>query len=346
MSRARAALVAALVAAAAAPAGAQEQWHGAEPGRDASLWAEATETPDEELARRTYDDAMLAGDDHVAFATSERVMSTRRRMVEKAALAYETASRARPTAAEPHFRAAAVLLAFYIDCARDDAALCTRVFDRHAAERVIAHLDRFTAKAPLDPRTDEILFERAVLHTRLATPEHLRAAAVDYEEILRRSRGEARTDAITNPRLRLGLVLGNLAETYMMLGDLDQAIETYRASIRQDLDVSRTFGLAVALDRDEQRGEAIRVLRMQGEQALSALADDIASQRVFFVPEGEAEYYLALGAEVEGDPVRALEHYEAFVRSGAHPRFQPRAKAHIARLRKEIGRRPGGARPR
>ncbi len=304
------------------------------------LWAEIAETPDDELARRSYDEAMLQGDENAAVAENERIVSTRRREIDKAALAYEAASRARPDAAEPHLRAAAALNAFYLECDPAEAPLCDAQPDPAIAERVIAHWDAFTRLAPLDPRgTDEILLNRALLHTKLATHEHLVAAAADYEEVLARMRDNARTDAVFTTRGRRGLVLGNLAETYMMLGDLDRAIETYRASLLVDPDTSRMFGLAVALDRDEQRGEAFRMLRLQGGDALEVLIRDINSHRVFFVPDGEAEYYLALGAEWAGDPVGAIERYEAFLRSGAHPRYAPRARAHIARLKAKPLRR-------
>jgi tetratricopeptide (TPR) repeat protein len=289
---------------------------------------------------------MLAGDDHVAFATSEPVRMVRKRMVEKAALAYEAASRARPDAAEPHLRAAAVLDAFFLECSRDDAPLCEPTIDRDVAERVIAHWDAFTRLAPLDPRgTDEILLDRALLHTKLATPDDWVAATHDYEELLSRMRDDARTDVVGTSRGRRSLVTGNLAETYMMLGDLDRAIETYRVSLRYDPDTSRMFGLAVALDRDEQRTEAWHVLRQQGGDALADLIADIDRHIVFFVPEGEAEYYLALGAEFSGDAVGAIEHYEAFIRSGAHPRYQQRARDNIARLKARPVRRSVADRP-
>lgn len=336
MSRAAVALAAAALVAGTALATARAD----EP---AGFWARATETADDELARRSYDEAMLAGDDHVAFAAGETVLATRRRMVEKAALAYEAASRARPDAAEPHYRAARVLNAFYLDCDPRRSPLCNNRPDRAIAERVIAHWDAFTRLAPLDPRgTDEIILHRALLHTKLATPEHLAAAAVDYEEMRRRMRDDARTDALVNQRYRRGLILGNLAETYMMLGDLDQAIVTYREALRYDPETSKVFGLAVALDRDEQRAEAFRMLRLEGDGALESLLRKIRIGDVFFVPEGEAAYYVALGAELGGDIAGAIASYEAFLRSGAHPRYAPRARANLARLRAQRpARRPG-----
>src|SRR5690606_33933977 len=122
-----------------------------------------------------------------------------------------------PDSPEPHFRAAAALHRFYIECnPQEGAALChgARTLHRHA-DRIIKHWEAFEAKAPLDPRlADEILFERAILHTRLATPEHLAKARADYLEILARRHVTSVDD----------VVMGNLAETQMMLGDLDAAI--------------------------------------------------------------------------------------------------------------------------
>src|SRR5215216_4448039 len=92
--------------------------------------------------------------------------------------------------------------------------------DKDRANDIIAAWDAFEARAPLDPRLsvgafggaygdDEILFDRAILHTHLATKAHLQAAAADYEKILSRFDGD---NGATSR------VLGNLAETYMMLG--------------------------------------------------------------------------------------------------------------------------------
>ena len=305
-----------------------------------SPWQRATESPDAAQAQAAYDAAMLEGDDQVALAIESEIREQRVRLIDAALAAYDRAALARPDLAEPRWRAAAVVFAFYVECAPGRASLCRDPPRKVDAERLIAYWDAAERIAPLDPRlTDRALFARAILHTKLATAEHLRAAAADYRALLDRTRGDARTDVLSSGPSERALVLGNLAETYMMLGDLDQAILTYRESLRISPELSRAFGLAVALNRDEQPGAAAEVLRAQGPGAVGKFIDEIDSGRVFFVPAGEVSYYLGLGAEFEGDDVMALEHFEAFIKSGAHPRYAGRARAHVTALAARIARR-------
>lgn len=305
------------------------------------LWQRATRTPDELLAARTYAEAMQAGDDALALAAAAEVMPLRERLVERALRHFRAASAARPDAVDPHLRAARTLQAFYLDCARTFRSLCPPGLDLERAEALIAEWDAIERKAPLEPRlTEEILFDRAILHTKLGTAEHLEAARVDYQRLLERLRGLDPVDVLTSGRRRRAISLGNLAETHMMLGDLDLAIEAYRRAESLDPEVTRAFGLAVALDRDHQPGAAREVLRAQGEDGFRQFIAQVQGGGVFFVPAGEVGYYLGLGAEAAGDDLAAIEHFERFVRSGAHPRYQPRAREHLAALRARMtGRR-------
>ncbi|HVK73815.1 MAG TPA: hypothetical protein VM734_10855 [Kofleriaceae bacterium] len=308
----RPALVAALVLATlAAPPAA----------RGGDLWRDVAVSADDEVARRAYDRAMLDGDEALDLAIAEHVVARRRKYLDRALLAYEAASRARPSAAEPHFRAASALHAFYFECdASPDqpAALCRRPASPQVVKRLLGHWEAFEAKAPLDPRIiDDVLFERAIVFTKLATPDDLARARRDYLAFLDRA-----------PRHRLArLALGNLAETEMMLGDLDASIATYRRVLQIDQRVESTYGLAVALDRDEQGEEARAILRTYGKEGLLTLKSHIDNKDVFYVPAGEEFYYLALGAEAVGLAEDAVRLYDAFLQSGAHPRYAPRAKA-------------------
>ncbi len=58
------------------------------------------------------------------------------------------------------------------------------------AEQVLQAWADFEQRAPLDPRiTPSFLFERAILHTKLATTSpHWQAAAADYEKLMQRTR--------------------------------------------------------------------------------------------------------------------------------------------------------------
>lgn len=326
-----AAVLSATAAAAAAPA--------------PTIWEEATESPDAAAARTAYDAQMLAGDDLIAIAVASDRLDERGRLVQAALSAYEAAAIARPDLAEPHWRAALVLHTFYNECAMDRAPLCVGGPRKREAERLIAHWDAAERLAPWDPRVAErVLPDRAILHTKLASPAHLEAARVDYQRILDRRRGVTPVEPLGSNTFRRAFALGNMAETMMMLGDLDAAIEAYREADRLSPDLSRAFGLAVALDRDGQASAAAEVLHRQGADAAKHFVQQLADGDIFFVPRGEASYYLGLVAALAGDDVVALEHFEAYIDSGAHPRFQPRAREHVAALRTRIARQVHGAR--
>jgi tetratricopeptide (TPR) repeat protein len=305
-------------------------------GGQSDFWHSAARDPEAEVAERDYDAKMLEGDNNLDFAVAEvQVASRRKRYVDAAISAYEGAARARPEKAEPHFRAAAALHAFYIECnTAEGAALCRAtganpIVQQRVMERIIRHWDQFEAKAPRDPRlVDDIFFERAILHTKIATPEHLALARDDYKKLL--ARGSAKHS-------RYGvLASGNLAETEMMLGDLDAAIIQYRRTLELSQSVSLYFGLAVALDRDEQGHLARSLLGTFGLSGVRTLEEQITRREVFYVPEGEAYYYLALGYESIGVDEVALRYYDLFLATGAHPQFAPRARANRAAI---VGRR-------
>ena len=152
--------------------------------------------------------------------------------------------------AEAAYRAGAARYALQVECDGELAiSLICRGGQAAAAEVVLTHWHAFTDLAPLDPRANPLLFERALLHTKmllLGTPEperHLRLAATDYQTRIDREVGSGRD---------LTSTMGNLAETYMMLGDLDRSVAAYEAVLRVGSDASTTYGLAVALDRDGQ----------------------------------------------------------------------------------------------
>jgi tetratricopeptide (TPR) repeat protein len=162
-----------------------------------------------------------------------------------------------------------------------------------------------------------LLFHRAVLHTRLVTKEHLEAATRDYEKIM------ARTDEPDET------VLANLAETYMMLGRLDDSIETYRQALRTSRNTETVYGLAVALDRDERGGQARDLIIGQGEQQMADFHRKVNEGSTFFVPRGEEFYYFALAYEAFGETDKAIDFWQKYIQSGAHPEYQPRAHAHL-----------------
>jgi tetratricopeptide (TPR) repeat protein len=316
---------------------------GAPAARAGELWSAAELGAEAERARRAYDGGMLAGDDAVAEAVNAARVDVRLRLIDRAIASYELAARARPLEPEPHFRAASVLGAFFLDCGDifDPGRPrltpgCTTPMTPARAARLIEHWDAFERLAPGDPRvTEEILFERAVLRTKLGTDDDLRAAADDYRKLLDR-----------RPDGQPGAVLGNLAETYMMLGDLDRAIDTYRQSLARGADLSQEFGLAVALDRDEQGAQARAIMVARGERGLATFIFEINRGHIFFVPRGEELYYLALAEEALGNVGDAIEYWDGFIASGAHPEFAPRARQNRDALRRAVPTSARGRRPR
>jgi tetratricopeptide (TPR) repeat protein len=204
------------------------------------------------------------------------------------------------------------------------------------ARQIVDAWTMFEQLAPLDPRVDEFLLNRAILRTKLVTgnargdKEQLEAAAHDYETVI------DRLDGLSAFGYRKHLAWGNLAETYMMLDRIDDSIPAYIQAMNSPAPtstaMSTAYGLAVALDRAERRQNAVDVILAQGPKARFDFRNAIADHSVFYVPEGEAYYYFGLVEEAFGNDAEALRSWRAYIASGAHPEYQPRAKEHIKQL--------------
>lgn len=329
MSRALAAAV--LVVACLSPRAAAD-------GSRADVWQRAIDPAGAAATADAYERELRDGDDHVLQAASRSSsVSAIRDQVQRAIDAYRRAAAARPSAGEPYFRIGMVLWSFYLQtCDHDPRIGYTRspladcsspaAINARIAAQTIAAWDTFEAKAPLDPRLSggpgSLLFSRAIIHTKLATPPHLAAATRDYEAIIQRTDG----------RGELGLVWGNLAETYMMLGRLDDSIHAYKEALRHGARISTWYGLAVALDRDGRGALAREVMAAQGAGGYRLFRRDVDTESSFFVPHGEVFYYYALAEEALGFHEEAIDHWKKFIASGAHPRYQPRAREHLDAL--------------
>jgi len=305
----------------------------------ADVWQQAIDHGSPDAHAIEYDAKLRMGDDLAEQANSHDVSAANvRRLVDLAASSYREAAAAEPSQGEPMYRLGRLLYSFYFECTDQLALrwsmspLCatTGPFDRKHAEEVIAAWDEFEKRAPLDPRLSvdvgeesEILFKRAILNTRLATKPHLEAAAHDYEKLLAR----AQTSEIGGSP-----VLSNLAETYMMLDRLDDAIDMYREAWLRGSQTSTVYGLAVALDRDDRGTQAIDLILSQGVGSVNDFHTSVLRGETFYVPEGEKFYYFALLDEAFGKTAEAVENWRLYINSGAHPEFQPRAKAHIDAL--------------
>ncbi len=290
---------------------------------DEFAWRPLAVDHERDRVERAYERAMQEGDDAVATAVAVEIVGTRQRLIDRALASYELASRARPDHPEPHFRALSVLRAFHLDCESAERRLCQYPMTPARMARMVEHAHAFEATAGGDPRlVEEVLFTRALVQTRLATVGDLQGARDDYRKLLDRISVE-----------RGGPAIGNLAETYMMLGELDRAIETYRRALAIGADLSIEFGLAVALDRDDQGTEARAIIAERGARGVEKFIDQLAQDQIFFVPAGEERYYLALAHEALGDRAAAIGLWDEFIDSGAHPRYADRARRNRDALR-------------
>lgn len=172
--------------------------------------------------------------------------------------------------------------------------------------------DRALALAPESPEAPDVHFTRALVHTRLGEHE---ATRDDYLAALRFPLAE---------RTR-GTVLGNLADTWLVLGDTARAVETYAECVRLAPDYALGWlGLAIAQDRDsadpsDAAARAVRLAAQQSDGAPGAILDELQREGVFFVPVFDRYTYEAMahealarmygpGGELGADPVRAQQH--------------------------------------
>ncbi len=265
--------------------------------------------------------AMQRGDTYALRAARPtgraRLRTHRDILVRFAIAAYEAAALADPTSPEPHLRAAEIISAHQLKG--------TASPNRFAAMRAIRHWDAFVRLAPLDPRIDEFIFRRSILFTRLGRKKDLERAIEDYARLLRSTRFSTESPSM------VAQTLSNMAEVYMMIGRLDDAVAMYTRALEATPNKALYgYGLAVALDRD---GQSTRAREIMLKHAAGDRLRDLRSGGVFFVPPAEIHYYLALGYEVLGRRGLAISHYQRFIASGAHPRFQPRARNNLNYLR-------------
>lgn len=303
---------------------------------DASVWDRALQSPEDEAARDLYDTKMLEGDTATLTATIQSSsIASNLESIRRAEAAYRAAAAARPREAEPYYRIANLLYQMYYNCESSYVQPPTCDPNNMArADAVIAAWEQFESRAPLDPRVIDFLPARALLHTKLieglpSDHRHLEKAAADYQAALERGDGLSATRADES-------LLGNLAETYMMLDRLDDAIASYyRAIAAGAARVSTVYGLAVALDRDGSTEQAYRQIQGQGAEGVDSFTKDCLRRAVFFVPSGESAYYFALANEAVGNYGVALSLWVRYIASGAHPEFQDRAREHIETLREK-----------
>src|SRR5262249_39562774 len=183
-------------------------------------------SPEDEVARDLYDAKMLEGDTATLTATIQSAsIASNLESIRRAEAAYRRAAELRPREGEPYFRIGNLLYQMYYNCDQQVPQLLCNPNSRARAEAVIRGGEEFGRRAPLVPRASEILLGRALLNTKLvngspADRRHLEKAARDYQAAL--DRGDGLSGARSDEQL-----LGNMAETYMMLDRLHHAIARY-----------------------------------------------------------------------------------------------------------------------
>lgn len=321
----RLALLAALMAAIADPADAAPR----------TVWERAAGPTRGEASYR----ALMAKGDQLVERAAEQVnlgetQSGRAiQLALRAAEAYEKAAALRPKAAEPHYRAAEVLSAHFVD---DTDRLVGDLVK--PAERAISHWDRFERLAPRDPRIVDMLFRRSIALTKLGGMANFKRAAADYDAALRLE------DAASANPLEIALLLSNAAEIHMASGDLERAIELYSDSLDYNPKELYGYGLVVALDRDGQATRALAMMRDYGYEEDVLFRPPKPEEPPFFVPEGDVFWYQSIGHESLGRYESALNYMRRFLefqpRSPYAERARERIKTLEAKLRRSNGKKP------
>jgi tetratricopeptide (TPR) repeat protein len=142
-------------------------------------------------------------------------------------------------------------------------------------------------------------------------------------------------------------VYANFAEVLMAAGRLPDAQARYRDAISAATDLGvgdrrervhelalAYYGLAVALDRDEQplaaREAMLRALENDPTTAVLKIASTPGGD-FFFVPDGDVLYYLGLAAEAEGRAGDAEAAFREFIAVAPRSRWAHAAEAHVAK---------------
>jgi tetratricopeptide (TPR) repeat protein len=221
---------------------------------------------------------------------------------------------------------------------------------------VVRYFDGLRASAPRDPRETFMLPELCTALSKLGGAGGAGADAYFNRGVAEYDVFRQRVDD-TDPRYAemLSTYSTNAAELLMALGPdrLDEAITYYETGIQYGpYESLGYYGAAVAYDRDGQWGKAQELFAKalerdpvgrpdadkRGVHTMGRLSD----QGVYFVPEGDVEYYYALGYHVQGYRQEALKHYKRFLVEVPDSRFAARAREHIAELEGALGLGGGG----
>jgi TonB family protein len=246
-------------------------------------------------------------------AVNMRSATLRRRTLEDALAAFQEANRHSPNNGDGWFWTGKTL------------------FELDRNKEAVAAFGRVRRLNPSFADDYSIAFKLGIAYSKMGAFE---AAVQEYDraERIQSSRGQGSSDARNNQ----SILQANAAESLMAIGRLDEAIQRYQEALAlQPGHTLAWWGLAVALDRDEQTSKAL-------EAATRALASDpemrlLTDPGVFFVPVGDIHYYYGVGRMAKGDRDTAKQDFEKFLQLLPKSPWGPRARAHLVRL--------GGASP-
>jgi tetratricopeptide (TPR) repeat protein len=198
-------------------------------------------------------------------------------------------------------------------------------------QALVRHVNGLRRLDPMDPRERELsnLMSHALSKLgAMGGPDGEAALeqAIREYELWRGLVDESNTDVA-----ELAISYSNAAELLMAVGRLDESIAYYRRSI--ELNASEPlnhYGAAVAYDREGQWLRATAELK--DALRLDPNLERLDSSGVFFVPDGDKSYYLALIHQVRGHKDLAIDNYRRFLRTAAAKRYGFRAREHLAEL--------------
>jgi tetratricopeptide (TPR) repeat protein len=183
----------------------------------------------------------------------------------------------------------------------------------------VEHFEAFRAAYPTADATHDLCFHLAISLSHLNLWDQ---TISEYDRCL------AATPPDSPRRI---IYLGNLAETYMATGRLDDAIRTYEATLTFDKGlVHALLGLGVALDRAQQPARSREVLRLGLLQ--DPALEEMTSDDVFFIPPGDGYFHLGLMLETLGRVEDARRYYAKFIAHLPNSPYLSSAQAHLASL--------------
>jgi len=231
-------------------------------------------------------------------------------------------------------------------------ALLTQALDRKPGHYV-AHFLRADALS-LQGRGPQAVEELTRACDVAPTPED--EATCTLRLAVEQSRGGSLTASLLTYERHLqlggaeGQVYANSAEVLMALGRLPDAVDRYRRAV--DLESRRQpgpardaalaqalFGLAVALDRDEQpeaaREPLARAVALDPRlRQLPLPGEERATSDVFFLPPADVHYYRGLAFRALNRPQDSMQAFRQFRAAAPRSPFAGRAEAHVQALAK------------